>query len=338
MKLDEFERVGFCQFPTPLIEMFGLEKELRTDKRLFFKRDDTTIVGLGGNKNRKLEFVMAEARRQGADTIITWAGLQSNHCRQTLSYAVKMGLECHLVLNGEESDDAQGNLLVFKVFGAHLHYEPDEELCDQRCKELAARLEKEGKKPFYVPIGASYPLGSAAYVDCAREIGEQLSEMGLVADYIFLPSGSGGTQTGLVVGAKNFLGSCQVHGVAVSRSEAEQRVKILDQSAALLELLGWDVTIGSEDVFINDRHVGEGYAIPTEDGMDAMMRVGRSEAILLDPVYTGKAMAGLIEELPTLKTRENGVVVFLHSGGWPAVFKFNDVINGHIDQHSKMQA
>lgn len=332
MKTDSFAKMGFCEFPTPLTEMTGLEKELRTDKRLFFKRDDTTIVGLGGNKNRKLEYVMSDVRKQAADTVITWAGPQSNHCRQTLSFAVKMGLECHLVLNGEESSEVQGNLLIFKIFGAHLHFEPNEDLCDQRCKELAEQLTRQGKKPYYVPIGASYELGSVGYVECAKEIGEQLGALGLTADHIFLPSGSGGTQTGLVVGAKRYLGSCQVHGVAVSRSEAEQKAKIMDQSAKLISFLGWtDFEITAQDVIVNDRHVGEGYAIPTEDGMDAMLRVGRSEAVLLDPVYTGKAMAGLIEELPSLKTAENGVIVFLHSGGWPAVFKFNDCINQHIE-------
>ncbi len=333
MSYDSFKRIGYCEFPTPLTEMTRLEKELQTDKRLFFKRDDTTVVGLGGNKNRKLEYVMEDAKQNGSDTIITWAGLQSNHCRQTLAYAVKMGLECHLVLNGEESNDVQGNLLIFKIFGAHLHYEPVEELCDQRCKDLASELTKQGKKPYYVPIGASFPLGSIAYVDCAKEIGEQLKELGLVADHIFLASGSGGTHTGLLVGAKRHLGSCQVHGIAVSRSEAEQKAKILEQSTELISLLGWrDFEITAADVMINDRHLGDGYAIPTEDGMKAMIRVGRSEALLLDPVYTGKAMAGLIEELPFLNTRENGVIVFLHTGGWPAVFKFNDCINQYIDR------
>ena len=332
MEVDKFGKIGFCEFPTPLEEMIGLEKELKTDKRLFFKRDDTTIVGLGGNKNRKLEYVMAEARQQGADTIVTWAGLQSNHCRQTLSYAVKMGMECHLVLNGEESNDVQGNLLIFKIFGAHLHYEPDEELCDQRCRELAMELDKQGKKTYYVPIGASFSLGSVPYIECAREIGEQLKTLGLVADHIYLASGSAGTHTGLLVGAKRYLGSCQVHGAAVSRSETEQKAMVMDQSARLIDYLGWtDFELTAEDIFINDRHLGEGYAIPSEDGVNAMLRVGRSEAILLDPVYTGKAMACLIEELPLLKTRDNGVVIFLHSGGWPAVFKFNDYINQHIN-------
>ena len=334
MEVDKFEKIGFCEFPTPLDEMTGLEKELKTDKRLFFKRDDTTIVGLGGNKNRKLEYVMAEARQQGADTIITWAGLQSNHCRQTLSYAIKMGMECHLVLNGEESNDVQGNLLIFKIFGAHLHYEPDEDLCDQRCRELAAELDKQGKKTYYVPIGASFPLGSVPYIECAREIGEQLKTLGLAADHIYLASGSAGTHTGLLVGAKRYLGSCQVHGAAVSRSEAEQKTMVLDQSVRLIDYLGWtDLKLTTDDIFINDRHLGEGYAIPSEDGVNAMLRVGRSEAILLDPVYTGKAMACLIEELPSLKTRDNGVVVFLHSGGWPAVFKFNDYINQYVNCH-----
>ena len=334
MNTEKIERIGFCKFPTPLTEMPRLQAELQTDKRFFFKRDDTTIVGLGGNKNRKLEYVMADVRAQGADTVITWAGLQSNHCRQTLAYAVKMGLECHLVLNGAESDDVQGNLLLFKVFGAHLHYEENEELCDQRCRELAQKLAGQGKKPYYVPIGASFPLGSIAYIDCAREIGEQLGQLGLTPDHIFLASGSGGTHTGMMVGAKRYLAGCRVHGIAVSRSEAEQRAKIVEQSADLLAYLGWsDLNIDDGDILINDRHIGEGYAIPSDDGMDAILRVGRSEAILLDPVYTGKAMAGLIEELPALKTGENGAIVFLHTGGWPAVFRFNDDLNEYIDRH-----
>jgi D-cysteine desulfhydrase family pyridoxal phosphate-dependent enzyme len=331
MNIDTLEKIGFCKFPTPLEEMTGLEKELKTDKRLFIKRDDTTIVGLGGNKNRKLELVMAEARRVGADTIITWAGLQSNHCRQTLSYAIKMGMECHLILNGEETNDVQGNLLIFKIFGAHLHFEPNEDLCDQRCRELVTELIQKGKNPYYVPIGASTSLGSVAYIECAREIGEQLSELGLVADHIYLASGSAGTHAGLLVGAKRYLNTCKIHGAAVSRSEPEQQAKVLDQSTRLIDYVGWtDLELTTEDIYINDHHLGEGYAIPSESGVSAILRVGRSEAILLDPVYTGKAMACLIEELPALKTRDNGVIVFLHSGGWPAVFEFNDYINQYI--------
>ncbi|MEA4812740.1 MAG: D-cysteine desulfhydrase family protein [Anaerolineaceae bacterium] len=331
----DFETLGFCEFPTPLQAVLNLQRELKTDKPLFFKRDDTTMIGLGGNKNRKLEYVMADAKKQGADTIITWAGVQSNHCRQTLAYAVKLGMECHLVLNGQPTAEPQGNLLVFQVFGAHISFEPVEALCEQRCLELVEKLRQEGRHPYFVPIGASIPLGSLGYVDSAREIGEQLALFGLVPDHVYLASGSAGTQAGLLAGAKRYLPGCKVHGVAVSRDEASQQAKVLEQTQDLLDFLHWgDLKLSLEDVIINDRHLGEGYARPTTDGLEAMAKVGRSEAILLDPVYTGKAMAGLMAELPHLEMRQNGAVVFVHTGGWPAVFSFNKEVAAYMQQKS----
>ncbi|MGI6250089.1 MAG: D-cysteine desulfhydrase family protein [Anaerolineaceae bacterium] len=331
MKNETFEKVGFCYYPTPLEEAIGLEKELGTNKRIFWKRDDTTSVGLGGNKNRKLDYVLAQARSLGCDAVITWAGLQSNHCRQTLAFANKLGMECHLVLNGEEPDEYQGNLLVFLIFGAKIHFEADGEKCDARCQELVKQLTLEGKKPYYVPIGASYPLGSLGYIDSMREIGEQLAELGLVPDHIFLASGSGGTQAGSVVGALRYLPGTVVHGVSVSRSEERQQANVLMQCQKLVEFLGWnDLNPRMEDVVIDDTQLGEGYAIPTLAGLEAMRRVGKSEGILLDPVYTGKAMAALLKNLENLPLRENGVVVFIHTGGAPAVFHYRKAIQDYL--------
>lgn len=331
MMTKQFRSLGFCSYPTPLERAPGLEKALQTGKRIFIKRDDTTIIGLGGNKNRKLEYVMADAQDKGATVVVTWAGLQSNHCRQTLAFARKLGMDCHLVLSSEEPEVYQGNTLVFKIFGATLHFEPDGSKCEQRCLEICEELNRQGETAYYVPIGASYPLGSVGYIDSVREIGEQLAEQGLVADHIFLASGSGGTQAGAVVGALRYLPGTVVHGVAVSRDAEAQRANVYRQCVELIKFMGWDdLEIALEDVVIDDRQVGEGYAIPTEAGLSAMFRVGKSEALLLDPVYTGKAMAGLIATVDELETRENGAVVFIDTGGWPAVFFFNEAIQEYF--------
>ena len=318
------ERLGFITTPTPFQEMKNLQKALNTETRIFFKRDDLTEVGLGGNKNRKLEYVMYEAYRQGADTIITWAGLQSNHCRQTLAYAVMLGMECHLVLNGAPPERAQGNCLVFDLFGAKLHYEPVEENCDSVCRELAEELKKQGKKPYYVPIGASIPLGSLGYMDCAREIAEQAKSLGVHIDHVFVGSGSGGTQAGLEIGRRLYLPDAVIDGVAVSRSRAEQAAKVGKICRGIVEYLDLNLTVRDEEIVVHDEYYGAGYAIPCQAGNDAVRLVGRTQAILLDPVYTGKAMSAVVDMIRSGALEGSEAVCFVHTGGSPAIYAFNE--------------
>ncbi len=324
MYTDKWKRIGFIKYPTLFQEMKNLQKAIEAKTRIFFKRDDLTEVGLGGNKNRKLEYVMREAMDSGADTVITWAGLQSNHCRQTLAYARMLGLECHIVLNGrsEEQPCHQGNLLIFDIFGAHIHFQPDEALCDETCQTLVEELKARGKKPYYVPIGASNELGSLGYIDCVHEIARQASELGVKLGHIFVASGSAGTQAGTHVGARLYLPGCKVHGVSVSRAAREQADKVTRLSRSLVRFIGADVEISDDEVVVHDEYLGDGYAIPTRAGIDAIRLVGQTQAILLDPVYTGKAMSGMLDLLQKGELDDSDAIAFIHTGGGPAVFHF----------------
>jgi len=322
MQTNELNRVGFLHLPTPLERLSRLPQAVGTKCPLFVKRDDTTTVGLGGNKTRKLEYVAADALKKGADTLITWGGIQSNHCRQTAAYAAKLGMACHLVLNGRPSPEYQGNVLLFDLYGAQLHFEEEEDSCPDACLNLAKALTEEGRKPYYIGIGASSPLGVLGYVDCAREIQAQAAKAGVEITDVFLPSGTGGTQAGLILG---FHGTgVRVHGISVSSDEKKQKGKlrrVLTQTCeAFPDQFGWT----EEELLVDDRFVGAGYAIPSQQGNAAIRLLGRTEALTLDPVYTGKAMAGMLDWLASEESRWAKGVVFVHTGGSPAIFRFAD--------------
>ena len=318
-------RLNMIRYPTPFHELANLRVKIGAQPRLFIKRDDLTEIGLGGNKNRKLDYVMKEAVDSGADTIITWAGVQSNHCRQTLAYAVTLGMECHLILNGEDNKAHQGNLFVYDMFGAKLHFQPDGSKCPAECDALAEELSRQGKKPYVVPIGASTPLGSLGYIDSVREISLQAGDAGIKVSHLFVASGSAGTQAGVEVGARLYLPGCRVHGVAVSRGkdmQAEMVAKIANETAALM---GADTLCFSPcEITVHDEYYGGVYGVPTQGGNEAIRLMGRTEAILLDPVYTGKAMCAMLDILKSGKLNGEGAVVFIHTGGSPAIYSFTD--------------
>lgn len=318
-----FPRLDLNIYPTPLQEMRNLRDALGVKPRLFVKRDDMTRVGLGGNKNRKLDYVMYEARDQGADTIVTWGGQQSNSCRQALAYARLLGMECHIVVDGVEPPLRQGNLLIFDLFGAQVHFEPDKDRVVARCEQVTDDLRRRGRKPYYMPIGASTPLGSVGYIDSFTEILAQGREQGVEVSDIFFASGSAGTQSGLVLGARLAGAQTTIHGVAISRSSAEQTVKVAALCNEVAAFIGRpDLCFEPGEIVVHDEYYGPGYAVPTPEGMAAIRLVGRTEAILLDPVYTGKAMAGLLDLLAKGALDSAGAIVFIHTGGSPAVFNF----------------
>lgn len=308
--------------PTPFHELKNLRSKLGAKPRIFIKRDDFTEIGLGGNKSRKLDYVMYDAIKQKADTIITWGGLQSNHCRQTLAFAKILNMDCHLILNGEPQDKHQGNLFVFDMFGAKLHYEADESKCPEACDRLAVKLKAAGKTPYVIPIGASIPLGSLGYIDSAKEIAEQSTAMDINVDHIFVATGSAGTQAGLEVGAKLYMPESKIHGVTVSRYRREQQEMVSSLSNELAEYIGKKIHFEVDDICIHDEYFGEKYAIPTKAGNEAIKLVGCTEAILLDPVYTGKAMSGMIDLLNKGMLNDAETVVFVHTGGSSAIFNF----------------
>ncbi|MGI6628051.1 MAG: D-cysteine desulfhydrase family protein [Bacillota bacterium] len=324
MNLSGFQRLNLFSRPTPLNELTGLQKELACKPRIFMKRDDLTQLGLGGNKNRKLDFVMAEALSSGADVIITWAGVQSNHCRQTLAVARHLGMDCHLVLSGKEPPVRQGNLLYYTILKANLHFVPDNEDLEGFASNLAEELKKKGQKPFIVPIGASTPLGALGYVESVKEAIEQGQSQGVRFGHAFVATGSAGTQAGAEVGARELCPSMRIHGVSVSRDAEPQREQVAKVVNETYDLLGLNKTVSPDDIIVHDEYYGGEYAVPTQAGNDAIRLVAQTEGILLDPVYTGKAMSGMIDMLRKGELDHAEAVLFFHTGGYPAIFAFAD--------------
>lgn len=315
-------KLGMLHYPTPFHELKNLKRELMSSQNIFIKRDDCTEIGLGGNKSRKLDYIMYDVLNKNCDTIITVGGPQSNHCRQTLAFSNMLGIECHLVLNGRKEDRPQGNLFLFDVMGANIHYIDDESNFDSYSGDLKKILEKQGKKPYIIPVGASVPLGSLAYIESLKEISEQAKVRDLNIKHIFVATGSAGTQAGLEVGCKIYLPECKIHGISVSRDSIEQRTLVSNLSNEITKLIGKDFKFTPEDICVHDQYYGAKYAVPTKEGNEAIRILARTEGILLDPVYTGKAMSGLIDLLNKDQFIEGEDIVFLHTGGSPAIFNF----------------
>jgi D-cysteine desulfhydrase family pyridoxal phosphate-dependent enzyme len=324
MKISTLPRLGLFSRPTPMHELKWLRQEIGAKPRIFMKRDDLTGTGLGGNKNRKLDFVMAKAQELGSDVVITWGGVQSNHCRQALSVAKYLGMDCYLLLTGDEPKVRQGNLLVYTIMGAEIYVLGSDESVQPEvvAQELADKLRKEDRKPFVVPVGASTPLGAVGYVESMQEAAMQAEEMGISFGHAFLPTGSAGTQAGAIVGAALYSPSTKVHGVSVSRSSDEQAKKVAEVVSETLAFLDISETVRLDDVIIHDEYYGTQYGVPTKEGNEAIRLVARTEGILLDPVYTGKAMAGMLDLLKKGVLDETQAVLFFHTGGYPAIFAY----------------
>jgi D-cysteine desulfhydrase family pyridoxal phosphate-dependent enzyme len=320
LDLSGFPRIGAFPRPTPLEELPNLRAALGARPRLFIKRDDATMVGLGGNKTRKLDFVMADAAAKGADVIVTWAGTQSNHCRQTLAFARRLGMDCHLVLTGDEPAVRQGNLLVFTILGAHLHFIGEGGDPKAYADELAGRLAAAGQTPHVVPIGASVPLGALGYAESLVETAQQAAGLGIRFGHAFLATGSAGTQAGAIVGAALASPWTKVHGVSVSREARPQQESVAKLTNETFALLGLADTVTPEDVIVHDQYYGGRYGLATESGIAAIKQLARTEGLVVDPVYTGKAMAGMIDQLRLGHLDDAAAVVFIHTGGFPSIF------------------
>ncbi|WP_166970887.1 D-cysteine desulfhydrase family protein [Brevibacterium atlanticum] len=332
--LNAFPRRSYTDGPTPLEHLPRLSAELG-GPQIWVKRDDQLGLTQGGNKTRKLEFLIADALERGADCLITVGGVQSNHCRLTLSAARREGLDCHLIVEEDLGPDGSplgpaganppeftGNFLLFDLLGA----DSVEVLGNGadllgEAEKLAETLKAEGKNPYVIPVGGSNPIGALGYVDCAHEMLAQFAEAGLESEStsIVTPSGSAGMQAGLIVGLHAAGSDVPVIGINVSRSRADQEPKItglVDSTAEILELppVPRDRTEGLGD------YVGTGYALPTEGMVEAVRLFARTEGILLDPVYTGKAAAGLVGLVRGGRFGPDDTVVFIHSGGVPGLY------------------
>jgi D-cysteine desulfhydrase family pyridoxal phosphate-dependent enzyme len=327
--LRTFPRVSLAQLPTPLEDAPRLSAALG-GPRFLIKRDDLTGLALGGNKVRKLEFLLADALAQGADTVITTGAVDSNHCRVTAAAAARLGLRCILLLaTKHESLSLQGNLLLDHLFGAEVHFysAPVPTAGSERLLELADLVRAGGGKPYVFPAGGSTALGILGYVVMVEELRGQLAARNLTADYLVVASGTGGTHAGLLLGTTCFRPSFAALAINVIESDSvalsERTRTVYDEGAALL---GLAESQARPAFTVRDGYVGEGYGILTPGCAEAIQLLARTEGILLDPVYTGKAMAGLIDLIRTGEIGANQTVIFLHTGGAPALFTQADAV------------
>lgn len=326
MNLAKIARRRYTSGTTPLEFLPNLTKELG-GPRIHVKRDDLLGLTSGGNKTRKLEFLMADALAQGADTIITTGAVQSNHCRLTLSAAVKEGLKCRLLIEerveGSYREDASGNNFLFRLLGAEsITPVPGGTDLVKRMQQIADEVVAEGGTPYIIPGGGSNALGALGYVSCAEEILMQSFDAGLDVDHVVCASGSGGTHAGLVAGFHGNQSGIPITGISVRAEKAPQEAKILDLARQTSNLAGAQLQIPADRVLVRDDFVGPGYSLPTREMTEAIQLFARTEGILLDPVYTGKTAAGLIGLITEGAFASDANVLFVHTGGSPALYAY----------------
>jgi L-cysteate sulfo-lyase len=333
MILDDFPRVPLAHLPTPLEPMERLSAELG-GPRLFVKRDDCTGLGLGGNKTRKLEFLMAEALAADADSVITAGGVQSNHVRQTAAAAAKLGLAAHLVLirnvpqdaiPAEDGYDRTGNILLDRLLGAEIQILPAGSDRAAAMEARAARLRAAGGRPYIVPLGGSNATGALGYAACARELLVQAEALCGGFDAIVLACSSGGSQAGLIAGLESLGHPARVIGVEVDGNRDGVAAAVREVAAATAKLLGLDQGAILARIEVVAGYGAPGYGLPTPQMRRAVELAARREGLLLDPVYSGKAMAGLIGLIAEGRFESGERVVFLHGGGAPALFAYRSV-------------
>lgn len=325
MELEKIPRIPIGRLPTPLERVPNLSKALNIP-HLYMKRDDLIGIGYGGNKIRKLEFLLADAVSKNADTIITTGGVQSNFTRETTACAAKLGLKTVLVLIGEEPDTYRGNLLLEKLMGADIHFVAAEGLDEgvlkagELMESLSHQLEEEGRTCYTLPVGGSTPLGCVGFVNAFLELVSQAADLGISVDYIITATGSGGTQAGLMVGKELAQSPTEIVGIRVGKMFEPFSRMIADKAAETAQFLGLEKLFDEKEVTAYTDFAGEGYDIPTREANNAIKLVAQTEAIFLDPVYTGKAMAGLIGLVNRGDISKDDTIVFWHTGGDPALF------------------
>jgi len=320
-QLAQFPRLDLVGSATPLEKLSRLSDYL--GREIYIKRDDVTPMAMGGNKLRKLEFLAADALRLGADTLVTAGAIQSNHVRQTAAVAAKLGLHCVALLENPIDTKAEnylsnGNRLLLDLFNVDVVmcdalHDPQTQLAD-----LATRLEAQGFRPYVVPVGGSNALGSLGYVQCALEIAAQCGETAFSS--IVVASGSAGTHAGLAVGLQQLLPESELIGVTVSRKVIDQLPKVEQIQQALACSLGIEALA---PITLWDDYFAPQYGMPNDEGMAAVQLLAQQEGVLLDPVYTGKAMAGLIDGIAQKRFRDEGPILFIHTGGAPALFAYH---------------
>jgi len=308
--------------PTPLEEAVGLSRRLGGPK-ILFKRDDNNGFALGGNKARKLEFLIADAIEKGADTIITTGGLQSNHARLTAAAARKYGMRPILVLRGDPEAEYDGNLLLDYLLGAEIRTVPrDARDVMPIMEDVAEEVRDGGGEPYVIPSGGSNPIGAIAYSNAMLEIVSQAVQICAKVDHVVFSSGSGGTQGGLLFGAKSLNFQGRVLGISDGASRDPLVHRVVEIANGCARLIDSHVSVSLKDVDFLDQYAGKGYGVLQKEIIDAIRTVAEAEGILLDPVYTGKAMWGLIDLVHQGYFDKDETVVFIHTGGTPALFAY----------------
>lgn len=313
--MNQIPRLHFAHLPTPIEELRRLSEFLH-GPHLLIKRDDQTGLAFGGNKTRKLEFLVAEAFGQGARTLISGGALQSNHCRQTAAAAARFGLDCILVLNGEMPDHPSANLLLDQLFGAEIVTIADRNLRDQTLQNTFNKAVMDGRQPYLVPYGGSSPTGALSYAFAL----EELMQQGLDPDWIVFATSSGGTHAGLVLGQRLFGYKGKVLGISIDEPEDWLKSHVSDLASEASEKLGERIDIKPEDVLANDHYCKAGYGVLTEAEREAVQLFAKYEGLLLDPVYTGRAAAGMIDLIRQGFFKKDETILFWHTGGQPALF------------------
>ena len=334
MHLARFPRLSLGHFPTPLEPLNNLS-DLLGGPKIWIKRDDATGLASGGNKTRKLEFLLADALEKKADIIITQGATQSNHVRQTIAGSAKIGLKAKVFLEQRVTDfgdDYQhsGNVLLDTLLGgeivAHLPAGTD---MQQAMEDYAAQLREQGNNPYVIPGGGSNPIGALGYVACAEELLYQSSQLRLRIDHVVHATGSTGTQAGLVAGFTATHSQVPVLGISVRASKEKQEENVWDLASRTLALLGVPGELPRDTVVANSDYVGDGYGLPTESMLEALSLFARHEGILLDPVYSAKGAAGLISLIRKGHFRQDENVVFIHTGGSVGLFGYRQVLEDY---------
>ena len=329
MNLTRFPRQNFSAGTTPIEKLETLSEKLG-GPNIYVKRDDMYgTFSPGGNKTRKLEFLLGEALELGANAIITCGAVQSNHCRLTIAASVKLGLECHLVLEervpGSYKEDASGNNLHYRLLGAKsIKVVKGGADLLAHMNEISETLKAQGKTSYIIPTGGSNPVGALGYAACALEIMQQLFEMNIKMDYIVLTSGSSGTHAGMLVGMHAINGGIPIVGISISRKADLQKENVNRLCISTANKIGLQSVPKADDIIVYSDYVGGGYSIPTDGMVDAVKLLATTEALILDPVYTGKTMHGLIDLIKKGVFKKGENVLFLHTGGSTALYAYKE--------------
>ncbi len=332
MHLSRYPRLHFAHLPTALEPLERISAALG-GPNLWIKRDDCTGLSSGGNKTRKLEFLMADALEQGADTIITQGATQSNHARQTCAIAAKLGLECHILLEDRTGYDDEayvhnGNVLLDQLHGASISTRPADSDMNAEMEQLALLLRDDGSKPYIIPGGGSNEIGALGYVNAAFELTHQANERSLRIDHLLHATGSAGTQAGLVLGMEAMNSGIPVYGVSVRAEKQKQEENVYGLLQRTAEFMGYSPDlVAREKVVANSDYVGPGYGLPTDAMVEAVKMLACYEGILLDPVYSGKGFAGLIDLVRRGHFKKDENVVFLHTGGSVSLFAYPEIFD-----------